>query len=313
MDYAELSRRVAPVLTRLEGTPGPGPGWEALERHAADHRQVLADFAYARTHFPDSELTARLRRAAFAGHRTLSPRPAPRRGGAWRFFVEDYPRAFREHLPELRAALGVFAGSAALGMAFTLYNPAVAAVWFGTKAVEDVRGGTLWTDGILAAAPPAMLASRILTNNITVGLTCWAGGLLLGAGSALALAVNGMMFGSVLALVSTFDLGDRLFAFIAAHGPLELFLLCVCGAAGLRLGVAQVRPADGSWVEQVAEAGRSSVRLALGSAPWFVGLGLVEGHLSPVMTVPTVVKAGLGALLLAAYLTYVLVPSRARP
>lgn len=313
MDYADLSRRVAPALARLEAATGPEPGWEALERYAADHRQVLADFAYARTHFPDSELTARLRRAAFAGHRTLAPRPTPRRGGAWRFFMEDYPRAFREHLPELRAALGVFTVSVALGMAFTLYNPAVAAVWFGAEAVADVRSGALWTDGIVAAAPPSMLASRILTNNITVGLTCWAGGLLLGAGSALALAFNGMMFGSVLALASTFDLSDRLFAFVAAHGPLELFLICVCGAAGLRLGAAQVRPADGSWAAQVAEAGRSSVRLALGSAPWFVGLGLVEGNLSPVMTIPTVVKAGLGGLLFAAYLVYVLVPSRARP
>lgn len=310
MDYAELGRRVAPVLARAEAMGDAPAGFEGIESYAADHRQILSDFAYARTHFPTSELTERLRRAAFTGHRRLAPPPKVRAGGLLRFFTEDYPAAFRAHLPELRSTLGLFVVSVAIGAAFTLHSPAVAGLWFGPEAVKNVRDGSLWTDGMVAAAPPSLLASHIFTNNITVGLTCWAGGMLFGVGSALALSFNGMMFGSVLALTWTFGLTDRLYAFIAAHGPLELFLICVCAAAGLRLGVAQVRPTDRPWGVEVAEAGRESARLALGSAPWFVGLGLVEGNLSPVMGVPTLVKAGIGGLLLAAYLGYVLVPRR---
>lgn len=312
MDYAELGRRVGPVLDRAEAAGDLAAlDYEALERFAADHRQILADYAYARTHFPGSALEGRLRRQAFAGHRLLAV-PAPRRGGAVRrFFLEEYPRLFRAHRVAVQAAVGVFAGSAALGWAFTSYRPEFAALWFGTEGVEMMRRGEIWTDTVVSAIPPAWLASKVFTNNISVGLVAWAGGALLGLGALWMLVSNGMMVGAVLALGQTFDLTDRVFAFIAAHGPLELFLICVCGGGGLALGAAQVRPHDGPFGEGVARAGRETAALALGSAPWFVALGLVEGNLSPVAGLPTLAKATLGVLLFAAYLAYVSAPAPA--
>lgn len=313
MDYARFLRQGEPAweeTARLLGR-ARAEGLERLdlselEALAAGHRRVVGDFATARSHFPGTAAETRLRGLAFAGHRVLvSPRPAlgPR---LWRFLRHGYPAIFRQHLDAVGASLAIFLLATVAGFVIAAINVEFAQLWLGAGAVDGLRRGEIWTDELGQVVPPALLSAKIFTNNISVALIAWLLGAVLGLGSLYVLGMNGMMFGSVLALTWRYEMMDRLFAFISAHGPLELFLIVVSGGAGLLLAEGQLRWRNRPRAETFPEAGQRSLLLMAGTVPWFVLLGVVEGFLSPVMSMPTAAKGLVGVLLLATFLGYVL-------
>jgi uncharacterized membrane protein SpoIIM required for sporulation len=82
---------------------------------------------------------------------------------------------------------------------------------------------------------------------------------------------------------------------VTAHGVLELSCIVVAGAAGLRLGWALVEPGRRTrGAAAVAEA-RRSVAIALGTAPWLVVAGIIEGNRARLadLGIPVVVGIGL--------------------
>lgn len=281
---------------------------EELERLATLHRRVMADFAWVRTHLPGSALEARLRPLAFGGHRLLAARPPAVLPRLRHFLTRGYPALFQESAGTLLTSVGIFSGASVLGFVLTSLQLDFATLWLGAEAIDQVRQGAIWTDEIGHVAPPSLLSTKIFTNNISVALVSWAGGAVLGLGSLYVLTMNGMMFGAVLALTAHYGMLDRLFAFISAHGPLELFLITVSAAAGLELARGQLSWRNRPRAETLPEAGRRSVQLLAGTIPWFVVLGLVEGNLSPVMTVPTAYKMVVGVVLVAAFLLWALRP-----
>jgi uncharacterized membrane protein SpoIIM required for sporulation len=318
VEYATFVTNGTPAWDRMAALAAQGRGGLAdlrateLEELVATHRSVVSDFAWARTHFPESAVTARLRSLAFEGHRLLAKPEPPLLRRAWRFLALGYPAVFRECLPTVAVATGLFCGGTVMGIVVGGVNPDMARLFIGEEGLEGLRHGTIWTDAIGDQMSSTTLSTAIFTNNIKVALIAWAGGVLAGLGSVFALLFNGLMFGSVLVVSWRYDLLDRLHAWIAAHGPLELFLICVAGGAGLELARGMVEDQGIPRAQATAEAGRRSVRLALGTVPWFVLCGIIEGTVSPDMALPTAVKQVVGVALLLSFLVYVLAP-RARP
>ena len=319
MDYAQLDRstredvaELSRLLVRAEDELGQLQ-LDELERLAGLHRRVMGAFAYARTHFPSSGLTEELRALAFRGHRVLAARPKPWRERVGTFFRRDFLVAWRESLPSITAALWVFVGFTLVGFCIGLVHPDFVGLFFGPEALDELRQGEIWTDRLGTLAPSSVLSSKIATNNIGVAFTAWAGGVLAGIGSLYILAFNGMMFGGMLAACLHYELLDRLFAFISAHGPLELSLIVVAGGAGLELAAGMLRDEGRPRREALQDAARRSVRVALGVAPWLLLLGFVEGFVSPDMGVPTLFKALLGALLWLGFVAYTLRPGTETP
>jgi uncharacterized membrane protein SpoIIM required for sporulation len=311
MDYARFSERGEPhwnelaALLARTGERPTGLDHDELERLASLHRRAAADFATARTQFPGTELERRLRSLAFSGHSLLAQRiePLPRR--IVNFYLHDYGPLFRQHAPALRTALALFGGGALLGGLLTSINPDFALLVLGPEQLQMVKRGEIWTDMVSSVAPPSVLSSKIFTNNVGVAIAAWAGGALLGVGTLSVVVTNGIMLGSLLVLSARYGVLDRLFAFIAAHGPLEIFLITVAAAAGLTLARAEIAFDPLPRREAIAVAARDSVRLMLGTLPWLVLLGIVEGYISPVMSLPTGVKAAVGVVLLGSYLATV--------
>jgi len=279
---------------------------EELERLAAGHRRVVSDYAFARARFPATATEARLRSLAFSGHRLLADRRPPALPRLWSFLRSGYPALFRDALPAVGLSLSIFCGATLAGFVITTLRTEFSTLWLGADALDQLRRGEIWTDSIGKLAPPALLSTRIFTNNISVALITWLSGATLGLGTLYMLLMNGMMFGSILALGWRYELLGRTFAFISAHGPLELFLIVVAGAAGLLLAEGQLRWRNQPRARTLPAAARRSAMLVGGTLPWFVLLGVVEGNISPVMTLQTGVKMLLGVALVAAFLTWVL-------
>jgi uncharacterized membrane protein SpoIIM required for sporulation len=85
---------------------------------------------------------------------------------------------------------------------------------------------------------------------------------------------------------------------VIPHGVLELSLIVVTAAAGMRMGWALVDPGRRTRSRALADEARLAVLIVLGSVPWFVLAGLVEGFLTPQqpgLLVAIVVGCGLAA------------------
>ena len=90
--------------------------------------------------------------------------------------------------------------------------------------------------------------------------------------------------------------GPNIFSFIAAHGPIELSLICIAGGAGLHLGRALIEPGEHSRAVALRANAQVSVQLLLGAAPFMVAIGVVEGFVSPGPYFPWPLKLAVGLL-----------------
>lgn len=277
--------------------------YEDLEKLAYNYRQLLHDHALARARYPGTALANRLHRLVLEGTHWLQRDPGTHLPGLWRFFSRSFPRAFRAALPRIGLATVLFALAALAGFALAVVQPGLGTAFLGSEAIEGLKRGTLWTETIFAVVPGSVAGTMIATNNLSVALTAWAGGVLAGLGSLYVIFLNGIMLGSVIGVTMHYSMEPALFEFISAHGPLEISLILFSAAAGLDLGRALVVADDRPRAERLVEAGRRSLILLLGCLPWIFVLGFIEGYISPSVLVPWSAKLSLGLLVEALFLT----------
>ena len=92
---------------------------------------------------------------------------------------------------------------------------------------------------------------------------------------------------------------------VTGHGVLELSCILVAGAAGLRLGWSIVAPGYLTRGESVRTEARKAVAIALGTAPWLVAAGIVEGNRARLAEAGVGVDLAVGVAIGLAYWTLV--------
>lgn len=127
----------------------------------------------------------------------------------------------------------------------------------------------------------AAFASAIFTNNIRVSFLAFAGGVLAGLGTVAVLLYNGMVLGVIAGMIIASGNGERFAELVIPHGVLELSCIVVVAAAGLRIGWALVEPGLEPRSGALVTATREAVEVVLGTIPFFVIAGLVEGFVTP--------------------------------
>jgi uncharacterized membrane protein SpoIIM required for sporulation len=274
-------------------------GWRAMvdkvallrsERHATikealgavdAYRGLARDLATARRVAPNSRTTAGLESLYRQLHALINRNP---RGGAAAFRTAlsvDIPRA----AGELRARI--------LGMALLMIISALAGAWLvetfptlvslfaSDDMIEHVEQGHLWTEGLINVMPSSILSVGILANNIVVSVLAFCAGIFLGLGTLYLVAMNGIMLGAVFAFVHQHGLAHALFEFIIAHGPVELSVICISGAAGVALGESIIRPTVASRRDSFQACAHRLLPVLLLCAALLVGCGFIEGFVSP--------------------------------
>jgi uncharacterized membrane protein SpoIIM required for sporulation len=296
--WKEFEERLAAAQARPNAV-----GYEDLEFLAVRYRQILHDSGLAGARFPGTGATRRLARMSMIATRLLHQEPRDSSASFLRLWTEELPRAFRRNLPNTLAAVFLFLVAAAFGLGLATVRPSIATALLGPDSVADLRDGHLWTESLVRTVPPPVSSSAIARNNLSVALVGWAGGALAGIGALYVLFLNGFLLGAVLGVTMHYSLADRLLEFVSAHGPLEITLILVTAAAGLRMGRAIVEATDAPRRQAMRAAGRDALVILFGCLPWFVPLGLIEGFLSGSTEVLPGVKTALGLSLLALFLT----------
>ncbi len=256
-----------------------------LPDFAARYREVASDLARVRTYGADRVVRSRLERLVAAGHNLLYRD----RRRSWReilkFFAVDCPAGIVEArravwVAFLAFALPALGGYAALRERPELAEAALPAVLLeraeaGKEAQREGRGYAQ-----VAAQMRGIASTSIITNNLGVAFACFAGGLVLGVGSLVSLAFNGLAIGAASGHYQNVGLLSFLWTFVAGHGALELFAIWCAGGAGFLLGIALIRPGNLSRRDALVLNGRLAMRLVGSSIILLLVAGTIEGFLS---------------------------------
>jgi uncharacterized membrane protein SpoIIM required for sporulation len=150
-----------------------------------------------------------------------------------------------------------------------------------------------------------VMASGIIANNVQVTFGAFAGGITAGALTLYMLVMNGVSLGSAFGLYANKGIVRLLIAFIAPHGVLELFAICVAGGAAFLIAAGLLLPGNRSRRSALVENGRRAIRLIGVSTLLLVVAGTLEGLVSPIEWWPIEGKlavSGTTLVLLVVYL-----------
>lgn len=268
------------------------------------YRSLTSDLALAQRDFPQQQVTRYLNQLVGRAH-TLIYRGEPlRRRQLTHFYQRGFPQLYRALLPYTIAAFVLFLAPAVAALWAVAVNPDWIYVIEGpaiADLVAQVEQGELWTE--IAPGVRSAASSLIMTNNIQVMFLTFAGGLTAGLLTFWVLLSNGMHLGAIFGLLIVHDLAWGLAEFIVAHGVVELSVIFLAGGCGLYVGDGLLRPGLASRKDLLIQRTRIGVQLILGSVPFLVAAGLIEGFLSP-SAAPWWVKAAVGALSGAALYAY---------
>ena len=241
------------------------------------YRSTSGDLAVARRLFPYDPMLAELEQILTPARSVVYARP-PGRFSIVEFYRRRYWRLIAERPWLLAGSVALLVIPTVAVFVWALKDPDRASTLLGGR----FQGGRdSFGDQGYSAAQQSAVASQIFTNNIRVSLMAFAVGVTAGLGTAYLLIFNGALLGMVAGLAVQQGHGDVAFALIYGHGFLELTIIAVTAAAGMRMGWAIVDPGLRSRGRALREESVLAVEVVLGTMPFFVLAGLIEGFFTP--------------------------------
>ncbi|MGD9721948.1 MAG: stage II sporulation protein M [Pirellulales bacterium] len=118
-------------------------------------------------------------------------------------------------------------------------------------------------------------------NNASIGLQCFAGGLVLGIGGLFVTVSNAVFLGAIFGYMLTTPERYNFIEFVTAHGPYELTAIVFAAAAGMRLGFSMISTGGLSRSASLRKAAAEAMPAAGASVVLFCLAAVIEGFISP--------------------------------
>ena len=282
-----------------------GPEAEQLPRL---FRELSLDLALAESRMYGTRITERLNELVIRGYELIY---RTRRGG-WEtvlhFVAVKFPRAVR-----------------ADGRLFWLCNAVFWLPFFAMmlSAQQDIR----WIQAVLGpegmASMEQMYGGReeqlshlrseygsnfmmfcfYIYNNVAIDFRIFAGGMAAGLGTLFFLLFNGVHIGAAAGYVNHACNPESFWTFVAGHSSFELLGMVIAGMAGMKLGLAILRPGRLPRVRALVEASKDAMPLIYGAALLTTLAAVVEGFWSA-QPIPSNVKYGVGIAGWALHVAY---------
>jgi uncharacterized membrane protein SpoIIM required for sporulation len=285
--WSELDELVASAGRRPEKL-----GAARIRRLGELYRSAAADLALARRRFPGDPVTLRLEQRVGRARQLVYDAPT-RRESLVEWLSRGYWQSVRGLWRELVIAAVLLFGTAGLAGVWADRDPGGAGGLVPGAYQSVTQPRPHGADLQLPASERAALSTEIFTNNIQVTLLGFAAGVTAGIGTGLLLLFNGLQLGVVGGLAIGSGNGRIFFELVTAHGVLELSCIVVAAAAGMRMGWALIEPGRRTRAQALGLEARNSVKIVLGTAPWLVLAGLIEGFLTPAgLGLPAVIAIG---------------------
>jgi len=278
------------------------------------YRQVCHHLALARERRYSNHLVERLNKLALEGHTQLYRSRTGVLVRIMRFILVGFPVAVRREARLFWLAALLFCGPLAAmwvaaqqspDLAYSVMSPAQ------TRQYEQMYSPERKVLGRKREADSNfMMFGVYIRNNISIGFQTFAGGLLFGLGTLFYLLFNGVVIGTVAGHLTHLGYIDTFYTFVVGHSAFELTAIVLSGAAGLKLGLALVRPGRRSRLRALREAAAVSVQLVYGVILFLVIAAFIEAFWSSTTAFAPEIKYFVGAVLWLTVISYLLLAGR---
>ena len=294
-----------------------------IEEFGRLYRQTAAHLAQARAERRDPRVVDHLNLLVGRAHAIVYARTRRRSLRPLAFYASEFPQVFRRTFRYTAVSAALLIGSGLLAYVLVVVDagwlehvaPAGLAEAIESFLRRNTPAGSYFGDAHQAMGGSAF-STLLWTHNLQSGLVAFALGVGLGIGTVWALASNGAMVGSVIAVGALNHRAATVCAIMAPHGVIELSAIVICGGAGLLLGYTVINPGRLGRRDALVLAAREAVRLMLGAVTLFLLAGLIEGTISPLADGPfraDSVRLLFGAATGAALIGYLAVGDRVLP
>jgi uncharacterized membrane protein SpoIIM required for sporulation len=284
------------MLELMEGRSPRGRQRQFLQELSAAYRATTGDLAFAQTHFRGTTVLLFLHQLVARAHNQIYRARALSLGEVAVFFKREIPEAVRRHVLAINWAALIFVTGVMLGLSAVQFDERAASIILPTSILDSIYSGRMWTGPLFSVVPAPVASTMLFTNNISVALLAFAGGLSFGVVTFWILFFNGVMLGMVFKLCSNYGLLAPLLAFIVTHGFLEISAIILSGGAGFVVANALLRPGEYSRRDALSVQARSAVRMAVAAVPALILAGCLEAFVSP-STLPFATKAIIGLVM----------------
>ncbi len=299
-EYAAVARRVERAGV---GTLAPGE----IPAFAARYREVAADLARARTYGVDPRVIEYLERLVSAGHNALYRARGARRRPVGRYLLRDFPAAVVRSWHYVLAGALLFFVPAAIGYAVVRERPGLGEEVMPVMVGRAVQAAERQAQGIGYAQAEAeelpVMAAFIISNNVRISFLVFAGGILAGTLTVVALIYNGLAIGMGFGIFANYGALPYLTTFVAGHGVLELTAIFISAGAGFRIARAIIAPGDRARRDAIVVEGTIAAQMIGAVVTLLVIAGTIEGLLSA-SDAPAAIKYGVSAATVVGLVLY---------
>ena len=210
-------------------------------------RQTCHDLSVAQHRMYGTGLTGRLNDLAIRGFRALERRTAGGWESLFRLLLVKFPKTVREEWRLFWFCSLVFWGPFLAFAIWTPHDPEWAMAFLGPEQMvrlEAMYGEHTSPQEFLREeyGSDFMMFCFYIHNNVGIDLRTFAGGLLGGVGALVVLLFNGLSIGASTGYIHHAGNPSTFYAFTAGHSAPELIGIVISGMAGMRLGLALIKP-----------------------------------------------------------------------
>ena len=286
--------------------------WQAIEQNPSRDPDELTerfveltdDLSYARTFYPDSNVTRYLNGLAAQMHRGLMQNRRDERSRFITFWQYELPLLFRQSHRLLAVSAGVFLVACLLGWVSAAHDNTFVRLILGDQYVnmtlENIRKGDPL--GVYNSSDRATMFVQITLNNIYVAFRTFIFGLFASFGSIAMLFYNGVMLGAFQYFFYERGLLLDSVLKIWIHGTLEISAIVIAGCAGLTVGNSLLFPGTFSRLDSFKRGVKQGLKIAVGLVPIFIAAGFLESFVTR-LTLPPLVS-GSSILLSASFIVW---------
>jgi uncharacterized membrane protein SpoIIM required for sporulation len=248
-------------------------------------REICADLSLAQSRMYGARITERLNALVIRGYELIY-----RHGrGGWsrvaEFLVAGFPQAVRRERHLFWLCNAVFW----LPFFVMMLSPAHEIRWIqavlgadGMASMEKMYGSQDEQIAHLREEYGSnfMMFCFYIYNNVSIDFRIFAGGMAAGVGTLFFLFYNGLYLGAAAGYVHEACHPPSFWSFVSGHSSFELLGMVVSGMAGMRLGLAILRPGRLPRIRALTEASRQALPLIYGAALLTTIAAVIEGFWS---------------------------------
>ncbi|BCX49260.1 conserved hypothetical protein [Haloferula helveola] len=298
------------LVTSVEKSK-PAQGVEELPRR---FREMCSDLALANHRMYRGQLVGRLNELVIRGYKLLY---RTRRRGTEsfvRFIVSDFPAAVRRDWRLFWLCNAMF---------WLPFFGMMAMPWINIDWVQSILGphGMAQMEAMYGGEEEQlsylrsefgsnfMMFGHYIQNNVSIDFRIFAGGIVACLGTIFFLVYNGLAIGAAAGYVTYACNPKSFWTFVAGHSSFELLGMVVAGMAGMKLGLAVLRPGRMTRAKAIGVSAKKALPLILGAGGMTVLAACVEGFWSA-QPLPAHVKYTVGIIFWVLHAAYFLLLGR---